>query len=54
MYRRSPVGLTALIEADDANSAEREELLQRIAWNTVVAEPMSGVVGAPLVLEGVH
>ncbi len=54
MYHRSPVGLTALIDADDATSAEREELLQRIAWNAVVAEPMSGVVGAPLVLEGVH
>ncbi len=54
IYRRSPVGLTALIEADDATSAEREELLQRIAWNAVIAEPMSGVVGAPLVLEGVH
>ncbi len=54
MYHRSPVGLTALIDADDPTSAEREELLQRIAWNAVIAEPMSGVVGAPLMLEGVH
>jgi hypothetical protein len=45
MYRESPVGLKALIEPSDANSAKRELMLQQIAWNAVVAEPMSGVKG---------
>jgi len=45
MYRESPVGLKALVKADDSTSAAREKLLQEIAWNAVVAEPMSGVKG---------
>lgn len=48
MYRESPVGLTALIDAADPTSAGREELLQRIAWNAVVGEPKSGVAGEPV------
>jgi hypothetical protein len=48
MYRESPVGLQALVKKDDPTSAAREKLLQQIAWNAVVAEPMSGVKGAPV------
>jgi hypothetical protein len=33
MYRQSPVGLTALVDAADPTSAARETLLQQIAWN---------------------
>jgi hypothetical protein len=45
MYRESPVGLKALVDAADPTSAPREKLLQEIAWNAVVAEPKSGVKG---------
>jgi hypothetical protein len=45
MYRQSPVGMTALVDPADPTSAPRERLLQEIAWNAVVAEPMSGVEG---------
>jgi hypothetical protein len=45
MYRQSPVGLKALVDANDPTSAPRELLLQQIAWNAIVAEPMSGVSG---------
>ena len=45
MYRESPVGLQALVKTDDPTSAAREKLLQEIAWNAVVAEPMSGLKG---------
>jgi hypothetical protein len=50
MYRQSPVGLKALIDADDPTSSERELLLQQIAWNAVLEEPMSGVVGEPAMI----
>ena len=50
MYRQSPVGLQALIDPSDPTSEEREILLQKIAWNAVVAEPMSGVRGSPIPL----
>jgi hypothetical protein len=50
MYRESPVGLTALIDKSDPTSAAREALLQRIAWNAVVAEPKSGVRGTAVAL----
>jgi hypothetical protein len=50
MYRESPVGLKALVNPADPTSAAREKLLQQIAWNTVIAEPMSGVKGAPVKL----
>lgn len=48
MYRKSPVGLKALVDPADPTSAARERVLQQIAWNAVVNEPMSGVRG-PLV-----
>jgi hypothetical protein len=51
MYRESPLGLQALVDASDPTSAAREELMQRIAWNAVVGEPMSGVRGERLPLE---
>jgi hypothetical protein len=47
MYRQTPVGLKALVDPADPTSADRELLLQQIAWNAVVAEPMSGVTGQP-------
>jgi len=50
MYRESPVGLQALIDPKDPTSAPRELLLQKLAWNAVVAEPMSGVKGKPIAL----
>jgi hypothetical protein len=50
MYRESPIGLKSLIDANDPNSAKRELLLQQIAWNAVVGEPMSGVKGKPVKL----
>jgi hypothetical protein len=52
MYRESPVGLKALVKADDPTSAAREKLLQQIAWNAVVSEPKSGVTGAPVKVGG--
>ena len=48
MYRESPVGLKSLIDANDPTSAPRERMLQQIAWNAVVREPMSGVKGKPV------
>ena len=40
--------LKALIDPNDATSATRELLLQQIACNVVIAEPMSGVTGQPV------
>jgi hypothetical protein len=51
MYRESPLGLRALVDANDPTSAERETLLQKLAWNAVIAEPMSGVRGERLPLD---
>jgi len=48
MYRESPIGLKALIDPNDPTSAQRELMLQQIAWNAVVGEPMSGVKGKPV------
>ena len=45
MYRESPLGLQSLVDPQDPSSAEREMLLQKLAWNAVVSEPMSGVTG---------
>lgn len=45
MYRENPMGLKSLVNPEDPTSAERELLLQKLAWNAVVAEPKSGVVG---------
>jgi hypothetical protein len=52
MYRESPVGLQALVNKADPTSAAREKLLQQIAWNAVIAEPMSGVKGQPVKVGG--
>jgi hypothetical protein len=52
MYRESPIGLKALVKADDPNSAKREKILQQIAWNAVVGEPKSGVKGTPVKVGG--
>jgi hypothetical protein len=52
MYRESPVGLKSLIDSNDPTSAPRELMLQQIAWNAVVAEPMSGVKGKPVKVGG--
>ena len=51
MYRESPIGLKALIDPADPTSAAREHLLQEIAWNAVVGEPMSGVKDMPVKLD---
>jgi hypothetical protein len=51
MYRESPIGLHALIDANDPTSAARERMLQQIAWNAVIAEPMSGVKGKPVKID---
>ena len=50
MYRESPVGLRSLVNPDDEHSAERQLLLQKLAWNAVVSEPKSGVTGTPVSL----
>lgn len=52
MYRQPASGLTALIDTDDPTSAERERLLQQIAWEVAAAEPMSGVTSPVLWPEG--
>jgi hypothetical protein len=52
MYRESPVGLQALVDKNDPNSAAREKMLQQIAWNAVVGEPKSGVKGTPVKVGG--
>lgn len=48
MYRETPVGLKSLINPDDPHSADRQLLLQKLAWNAVVNEPKSGVTGTPV------
>ena len=42
IYRRSPVGLTCF-EDKDVASHELNRLLQSIAWQSVIEEPLSGV-----------
>jgi hypothetical protein len=54
MYRQSPVGMKALIDPNDPASAARELLLQQIAWNAAIAEPMSGVKGQPAAIAAGH
>lgn len=43
IYHRSPEGLKALVANDDANSPALQRLLQQIAWQCVLAEPMNGL-----------
>ena len=52
MYRQSPIGLQALVDKKDPTSAAREKILQQIAWNAVLNEPMSGVRGTPVKIDG--
>lgn len=52
MYRQPASGLTTLIDPTDPTSAERERLLQQIAWDVASAEPMSGVTAPVLWPEG--
>jgi len=54
MYRQPASGLTALMDPDDPTSAERERLLQQIAWEVVAAEPMAGVTSPMLWPSGVR
>jgi hypothetical protein len=47
LYRQSPVGLKALVDAGDApGDPVQHEFLQLLAWNTVLDEPRSGVGAA--------
>ncbi|MGD8280945.1 MAG: hypothetical protein PVF90_08550 [Gemmatimonadota bacterium] len=52
MYRQPASGLTALVDPNDPTSAERERLLQQIAWEAAANEPMSGIVSSTLWPEG--
>lgn len=45
IYRQSPVGLPDVDPALNATSRALKPLLQRIAWEAVIANPMSGVGG---------
>jgi hypothetical protein len=54
MYRQPASGLVALVDANDPTSAERERLLQQIAWEVVAAEPMAGVTSSMLWPTGVR
>jgi hypothetical protein len=42
MYGKSPVGLKSFVKAGDPNSAKVQQLLQEIALDVVMKEPMSG------------
>jgi hypothetical protein len=42
MYGKSPVGLKTFVNAGDADSARVQRLLQEIALDVVMKEPMSG------------
>jgi len=54
MYRQPASGLTALVDPADATSAERERLLQQIAWEVAAGEPMSGLTTPMLWPNGVR
>jgi hypothetical protein len=43
IYHRNPVGMKAFKKEGDPIQNQREDLLQRIAWETVLAHPFSGV-----------
>lgn len=43
IYRRSPVGLTCFEKPGDEASHKLNRLLQTIAWESALAEPLSGV-----------
>ncbi len=46
LYRQSPVGLKALVNPQDADAPAQHAVLQDVAWNAVLDEPLSGVEGA--------
>jgi hypothetical protein len=46
LYHRDPIGMTALVNPEDSASLEQQPLLQRIAWECVLDEPLSGVTSA--------
>jgi phage head maturation protease len=41
LYEQSPVGLTALRDPDDGDSADRQQVLQELAWDAVREEPLA-------------
>ena len=41
LYEQSPVGLASLVDADDADSAARQRVLQELAWDAVREEPLA-------------
>ena len=46
LYRKSPVGLEALIQRADPDAPARHRVLQEIAWAATLEEPFSGVAPA--------
>jgi len=54
MYRQPASGLTALVDPNDPTSAERERLLQQIAWEVSAAERKSGLTSRLLWPNGVR
>ena len=43
IYRKSPIGLTALDTQKTSTSKAQHRVLQQIAWETILGEPYSGV-----------
>lgn len=43
LYRQSPVGLKSLVNPEDADAPAQHAVLQGVAWNAVLDEPLSGV-----------
>lgn len=41
LYEQSPIGLTSLVEPDDADSAARQRVLQELGWDAVREEPLA-------------
>ena len=41
LYGQSPIGLASLRDADDATSADRQQILQELAWAAVREEPLA-------------
>ena len=50
MYRKSPVGLTALDQENSETSKAQHRAMQQLAWEAVIQEPMSGVILPPKAL----
>ena len=43
LYGVNPVGLSHLVDADDPTSADRQKVLQEMAWQCLLDEPLSGI-----------